>query len=338
MWPPPEIEPDAIRGLLLLGPLFLLAGTMLVSRPVARELTGAMLGVLWNIPFLILVNKLAAYLGWWRFTADDLLLEGLPVDIMLGWAAFWGAFLFLATRTLPIAVPIVIAIAIDIAVMPALPGTVILGDRWLLGEAGAIGFCLIPGLVLARLTAREELVMVRAFLQAGCWGGLVLLLIPAILLEYRGESVFVYFEWPIWKMVALPVALMGPVLLGLSGVYEFAAKGCGTPIPFDPPRVLVTTGIYAYLANALQVSTLLMFLVLAAFYQSLLLILPAASVVIFSEGFVRWHHGMDIVLRFGSDWTRYRQHVPNWIPRTSPYRNSPKPFGSDQSNPTRATE
>lgn len=222
--------------------------------------------------------------------------------------------------------------------MPALPGAVILGDRWLLGEAGAIGFCLIPGLVLARLTAREALVMVRAFLQAVCWGGLVLLLIPAILLEYRGESVFVYFEWPIWKMVALPVALMGPVLLGLSGVYEFAAKGCGTPIPFDPPRVLVTTGIYAYLANPLQVSTLLMFLVLAAFYQSLLLILPAASVVIFSEGFVRWHHGMDIVLRFGSDWARYRQHVPNWIPRTSPYRNSPKPFGSDQSNPTRATE
>ncbi|MCH8154804.1 MAG: hypothetical protein IH786_06005, partial [Proteobacteria bacterium] len=109
--------------------MFLLAGTMLFSRPVARELTGAMLGVLWNIPFLILVNKLAAYLGWWRFAADDLLLESLPVDIMLGWAAFWGAFLFLATRTLPIAVPIVIAIAIAIAVMPALPGAVILCDR-----------------------------------------------------------------------------------------------------------------------------------------------------------------------------------------------------------------
>jgi hypothetical protein len=51
--------------------------------------------------------------------------------------------------------------------------------------------------------------------------------------------------------------------------------------------------------------------------------------VIFSEGFARWHHGIDIVLRFGSDWARYRQHVPNWIPRTRPYRNSPKPFGSE---------
>ena len=329
MWPAPEIEPDVIRALLLLGPLFLLAGIMLFSRLVARQLTAAMLGVLWNIPFLFLVNKLADYLGWWGFAADDLLLEGLPVDILLGWAAFWGAFLFLATRSLPIAVPIVIAIAIDIAVMPALPGVVILGDRWLLGEAAAIVFCLIPGLILARLTARQELVIVRAFLQAACWGGLVLFLIPAILLAYRGESVFVYFDWPIWKMVTLPAALMGPVLLGLAGVHEFADKGRGTPIPFDPPRVLVTTGIYAYLANPLQVSTLLMFLVLAAFYQSLLLFLAAASVVIFSQGFVRWHHGIDIVRRFGSDWIRYRQHVSNWIPRTSPYRHDRKSLAAE---------
>ncbi len=329
MWPPPEIEPDVIRGLLLLGPLFLLAGIMLFSRLGARELTAAMLGVLWNIPFLFLVNKLADHLGWWGFAADDLLLEGQPVDIVLGWAAFWGAFLFLATRNLPIAVPIVIAIAIDIAVMPSLSGIVILGDRWLLGEAAAIIFCLIPGLILARFTARQELVIVRAFLQAACWGGLVLFLIPAILLAYRGESVFVYFDWPIWKMVTLPAALIGPVLLGLAGVYEFADKGRGTPIPFDPPRVLVTTGIYAYLANPLQVSTLIMFLVLAAFYQSLLLILPAVSLVIFSEGFVRWHHGVDIARRFGSDWTRYRRHVSNWIPRTRPYRHSGRPFGAE---------
>jgi protein-S-isoprenylcysteine O-methyltransferase Ste14 len=324
MWPLPEIEPDAIRALLLLGPLFLLAAVMLFVRPSAQEFTGTMLGVIWNIPFLFLVNKLAGYLGWWRFTSDDLLLEGLPVDVVIGWAAFWGGFLFLATKTQPLVVPIVVAVAIDIWVMPAMPSVLVLGDSWLLGEAAVIVCCLFPGLILARLTGSQEKVAVRAVLQALGWGALVLFLIPAILLEHQGGSVFAYFDWPVWKMMALPASLLGPIFLGLAGVYEFAVKGHGTPIPFDPPRVLVTTGVYAYLANPLQVSTLLMFLILTVFYESLWLLPAALSLVVFSEGFVRWHQRYDIAVRFGEDWTRYRKHVPNWIPRRRPYGHCPR--------------
>ena len=320
MSPLPEIDPDAIRALLLLGPLLLLAAVMAFTRPSVRDLTGAMLGVLWNIPFLFLLNKLAHHVGWWRFSANDLLLEGVPVDIALGWAAFWGGFLFLATRSLPVVVPIVAAITIDLVVMPAIPSVVTLGDGWLVGEAAAITGCLVPGLILARLTARQEKVVVRALLQALGWGALVLFLIPAILLEHQGDSVFAYFHWPVWKMAALPAALSGPIFLGLAGVYEFAVKGHGTPIPFDPPSVLVTTGVYGYLANPLQVSTLLMFLILAVFYESLWLLPAALTLVVFCEGFVRWHQLNDIAVRFGGDWTRYRQNVCNWIPRRSPYR------------------
>ena len=47
---------------------------------------------------------------------------------------------------------------------------------------------------------------------------------------------------------------------GISAAFEFAERGGGTPIPFDPPRRLVTSGIYRYCANPMQVScTVVMF-------------------------------------------------------------------------------
>ena len=52
-------------------------------------------------------------------------------------------------------------------------------------------------------------------------------------------------------------------MLGLSAVQEFVTRGRGTPIPFDPPRHIVTTGVYAYVANPMQLSAVLFLFLLA---------------------------------------------------------------------------
>ena len=51
-----------------------------------------------------------------------------------------------------------------------------------------------------------------------------------------------------------------PALLGLAAVQEFAVRGSGTPVPFDPPKRLVTTGPYAYVRNPMQLSAALVML------------------------------------------------------------------------------
>jgi hypothetical protein len=48
-----------------------------------------------------------------------------------------------------------------------------------------------------------------------------------------------------WQLSLFFQVLMIPAVIGLTAVQEFAARGHGTPVRFDPPRRLVTTGVYA---------------------------------------------------------------------------------------------
>jgi protein-S-isoprenylcysteine O-methyltransferase Ste14 len=62
---------------------------------------------------------------------------------------------------------------------------------------------------------------------------------------------------PGW-LVSLSIQVIVLVAIpALSAIQEFCQRGLGTPLPYDAPQRLVTTGVYAYLANPMQVSTVL---------------------------------------------------------------------------------
>src|SRR5690606_33865658 len=96
-----------------------------------------------------------------------------------------------------------------------------------------------------------------------------------------------------------------------------------TPYPWDPPRRLVTTGPYAYLANPMQVSGVALLLLLAAFGRSLTLATAAVTAAGFSVGVAAVHERDQLRRRFGDHWRRYRAEVRDWWPRVRPYRPVP---------------
>jgi hypothetical protein len=110
---------------------------------------------------------------------------------------------------------------------------------------------------------------------------------------------------------------------GLSAVQEFAQAGNGTPLPYDPPDRLVTSGIYAYIANPMQTSTALLLFGFALTLHSLWLALAALISIACSVGLAAWDEGRDLSKRFGFAFIRYRRHVRNWLPRWRPYVPSP---------------
>ena len=108
-------------------------------------------------------------------------------------------------------------------------------------------------------------------------------------------------------------------MLGISAVCEFARRGGGTPVPFDPPKRLVTTGPYAYIANPMQTAMTLVFLGWGALLGSWWVIAAAAMAIVYSAGIAAWDEGEDLRARFGDRWIAYRRHVRPWWPRWRPF-------------------
>ncbi|MEU6080714.1 isoprenylcysteine carboxylmethyltransferase family protein [Streptomyces sp. NPDC047108] len=296
--------------------LFLpLTGTVVAAatRPPARRAVGAaILATAWNAVWLPAVNLLAVHRGWWSFHADGGTAAGLPVDLLLGWALLWGALPVLAgSDRLPL--PLVVAglAWFDLAAMPFAAPVVRLGGAWLLGEALAVAVALVPGLLLARWTLRRRRLAVRAGMQVLLSGALMYAL-PVVVLRpgVPGGTVGA-------ALTAQVLAV--PVLLGLVAVREFVQRGGGTPVPYDPPLRLVTSGPYAYVRNPMQLSIALGHGLLALIALDWRMAAAAAVSFAYGAGLADWHESAGLRAVHGEQWTAYRAGVRAWLPRLRPW-------------------
>jgi len=61
-------------------------------------------------------------------------------------------------------------------------------------------------------------------------------------------------------------------LIGLWCVWDFFSKGEGTPVPIDPPKNLVISGLYKYIRNPMYIGILLIIAGHIIWFKSLSLI------------------------------------------------------------------
>jgi protein-S-isoprenylcysteine O-methyltransferase Ste14 len=266
---------------------------------------------------LAALNELAHVAGWHWFAPVDGRFRGMPVDLWIGWAALWGPLPVLLRHVLPLPVGLGLLLWVDVAAMPTLDPLVHLGPSWWVGEVVGLVAVALPAQLLGRWTAERRHLKGRVLLQlAACSIGL-LWLVPSVAFEFGDGA------WPDPTSVWLfPLAQLGFLVAGpgLAAVREFAARGDGTPFPWDPPRRLVTTGPYAYVANPMQLSAIGLILLTAVASRSAALAVVALSSIAFAIGVARPHEDEDLRRRFADDWTRYRRHVRAWWPRWRPYR------------------
>ena len=118
--------------------------------------------------------------------------------------------------------------------------------------------------------------------------------------------------------IGLVAGLVG-IALAVSTVRLFLTQGEGTPAPWDPPRKLVVAGPYRHVRNPM--------------ITSVLLILFAESLILQSSPIGAWLIAFFVVngvyfplmeekgleKRFGDAYRRYKQNVPRWLPRVSPW-------------------
>ena len=279
-----------------------------------------MLAFAWNLPVLLLVNVAARRFGWWQFDAQGGLLLGVPVDFLLAWIWLWSVVPLLAFEALTIGRIAIVALAFDLILMPAAAPVLRLGPLWLVGEVVALAAGLVPGLLVARMTMRDERLPERAVLQVIAFSGLMLFVLPAIVIDATGAGWTRLVERPTWQISIIMQCLAIPAIIGLSAVQEFVTRGGGTPVPYDPPKRIVTTGLYAYVRNPMQLSAVLLLCLLGLALQNVWLAGAGIMAHIYSAGLAGWDEDDDLHKRFGSAWTTYRRGVRTWWPRVRPWR------------------
>jgi protein-S-isoprenylcysteine O-methyltransferase Ste14 len=183
---------------------------------------------------------------------------------------------------------------------------------------------LVPARCIASWTQSNSHLRGRATLQILAAALLFLFFIPEVAFALRpGSGWLPLLQTPSWERQLGAQLLLLLAIPGIGAVMEFVERGSGTPIPHDPPVRLVTSGIYRYCANPMQLSATCVLLVWAGMLRNGWVLLASLISIAYSAGLAEWDEGADLNRRFGDPWRQYRRAVRNWRPRWKPYHAGP---------------
>jgi len=287
--------------------------------PMFRTRPEAFLAAAWCLPAAAFAGFLSIRLGIWTFSATTLLLLGAPAILLLGRVLIWGwafaAFLENASLVLLAA----LGFTLDLLLL-ALSGVAFrLDSRFLFTEIFAIGICLVPAQLFARWTREGQHLAARNLMHLVFHAALLLVTWPSLIMQLFGG------DWRAWAERSSTAnkfylqLLFIPCVLLITAMQEFQAAGRGTPMPQDAPQNLVTTGVYAYVANPMQIGKFGVLFGWGLFWKNPWFVTVAFLGLLYSVSIARWREDRDLAARFGATWSNYRRHVPLWLPRWRPW-------------------
>ncbi len=107
--------------------------------------------------------------------------------------------------------------------------------------------------------------------------------------------------------------------LGSIGVlwcfWDFTYRGRGTPLPTDPPKELVVSGLYRYVRNPIYVSVILILLGHFLWFGFWSLLAYTGLAFVGTHLFVTLYEEPHLRRRFGITYEDYLHRVPRWLPR-----------------------
>lgn len=315
----PEAWMLALRWALLLGPVCLALMMVRLRHLSHRTQVAGLFAFLYGVAMVFITHSIAVWVGWWSYGWDALMVNALPVDIILGGAVLFGPGLYFSfpnTRPLMICLPIIIGL--HGTIFSSLEPLVFAGPYWFFGVLFVFATAHLPAIYLAKWTEADTHLPYRCALLAIMTGGMIFAVLPSLIMQAMGGE-WDIFDKPTW-LISLALFLLSITsLIGVSANQTLCLQGRGTPIPLDPTKRLVTTGLYAYVSNPMQLSAALGWIVLGLFLQNIWIMAASLMAWVFVQGMVRWHHRHDLLKRFPTGWPEYKANVPEWLPRWRPW-------------------
>ena len=159
----------------------------------------------------------------------------------------------------------------------------------------------------------EIMMFTRALLAFIVLPGVAAGIIPPVIASFDP------WRGAVWSP-GLAVMLAGAFVL-LWCVRDFYVSGKGTLAPWDPPRKMVTVGLYRFVRNPMYIGVLLLVLGWSLYLSSVML---AAYMLVLAVGFhirvIRYEEPW-MAEKFGEEWKTYRASVSRWLPGLTPWKN-----------------
>ena len=152
--------------------------------------------------------------------------------------------------------------------------------------------------------------------------GTALVFVPGFILwltrdgRYRADLAGIG-ELRFW--LALVIGAAG-LALAIWTVRLFVRFGDGTPAPWDPPRKLVVLGPYRHVRNPMITAVIAMLLAESLQCASWPLAAWMLAFFVINAVYFPLSEEKGLEKRFGGDYRIYRDNVPRWIPRLSPWK------------------
>jgi protein-S-isoprenylcysteine O-methyltransferase Ste14 len=119
-------------------------------------------------------------------------------------------------------------------------------------------------------------------------------------------GLFAYLAFPLWILGGATV---------LWCFWNFAFHGHGTPAPIDPPKELVTIGLYRYVRNPIYLGVLTIILGYFLWFKTIWMLVYAVAVFLVCHLFVTLYEEPALKRKFGTAYENYCRSVPRWIPK-----------------------
>lgn len=146
------------------------------------------------------------------------------------------------------------------------------------------------------------------------YGLISMVFLPVILVNLNSTFQLPTFQLAIFKLFGLLSVIGGGILLVYSTrLFAKFGKG-GSPLPFDPPNYLVTTGSYKYIRNPMFTASALIWFGEFLFFGSLLLLPYAIGWVLFNHIHLITQDEKWLEIRFGKKYLDYKNKTPRYIP------------------------
>jgi protein-S-isoprenylcysteine O-methyltransferase Ste14 len=109
------------------------------------------------------------------------------------------------------------------------------------------------------------------------------------------------------------------LILFVATVRLFSRYGDGSIMPWDPTQRLIVRGVYRHVRNPMHTGVFLVLFGEGLLLRSTPLLVLVAVVVVLHLFYIPLSEERGLEKRFGEAYREYKQNVPRWIPRLTPW-------------------